>query len=465
MSDAPILIVGAGPAGTRAAETLVRLGERPIVIDDQPASGGQIYRRQPPGFSRTAKSLYGFEAEKATALHQTFDGLKAKIDYRPETFVWSVDQENALTMGPDGVGRVAYRSLLLTTGAMDRIIPFPGWTLPGVYTMGGSQVALKAQGCGIGDPVVFMGTSPLMYLVAVQYVLAGANVAAVLDTARTTDAIPVLGGLLAGRSTFLKGLWYQNWLRLKGVPVRRGITPVAAEGTDHIEAVRYKNAAGRERRVACSGLAIGYGVKSETQLAELAGCEFAFDALTEQWLPEIDRDGRADAGRLYLAGDGAGVGGADAAELRGELAALALLEDQGVAVDGARQAAIRKKLARLHRFRVALERALPVPHHFADHLPDETIVCRCETIRAGDIRESQNLSPEEMNRAKAYTRIGMGRCQGRVCGTAAAQILAASKGQPVAEVGRLRGQAPIKPLQIALGGAAAEENPERAASI
>lgn len=465
MSGHPILVVGAGPAGTRAAETLVRQGERPIVIDDQPASGGQIYRRQPPAFSRPPKSLYGFEAGKATALHQTFDKLKDKLDYRPETFVWSVDNGTALTLGPEGVGRAEYRTLLLTTGAMDRVIPFPGWTLPGVYTMGGSQVALKAQGCGIGDPVVFMGTSPLMYLVAVQYVLAGAKVAAVLDTARTRDAIPVLGGLLAGRSTFLKGLWYQNWLRLKGVPVRRGITPVAADGADHVEAVRYKSAGGRERRIACSGLAIGYGVKSETQLAELAGCAFAFDTLTEQWLPEIDRDGRAEAGRIYLAGDGAGVGGADAAELRGELAALALLEDQGVAIDRARQSTIRKALARLQRFRVALERALPVPHHFADNLPDETIVCRCETIRAGEIRAAQNLSPEEMNRAKAYTRIGMGRCQGRVCGLAAAQILAASKGQPVSEVGRLRGQAPIKPLPIMLGGKAAVENPERAASI
>jgi len=246
MSDSPILIIGAGPAGTRAAETLVRHGERPIVIDDQPNSGGQIYRRQPPGFLRSAKSLYGFEAAKATDLHQTFDNLKAKIDYRPGTFVWNVDGNNALTLGPDGVGRVQFRTLLLTTGAMDRIIPFPGWTLPGVYTMGGSQVALKSQGCGIGDPVVFMGTSPLLYLVAVQYVMAGANVAAVLDTARLTDALPVLGGLLAGRGTLLKGIWYQNWLRLKGVTVRGGITPIAAEGTDHIEAIRYKTARDRK---------------------------------------------------------------------------------------------------------------------------------------------------------------------------------------------------------------------------
>jgi len=200
-------------------------------------------------------------------------------------------------------------------------------------------------------------------------------------------------------------------------------------------------------------------------LAELAGCEFVFDTLTDQWLPEIDPDGRAKSGFLYLAGDGAGVGGADAAELRGELAALALLQDQGAQVPGARQSTIRKKLARLQRFRVALEKALPVPHHFADALPDDTIICRCETIRAGEIRAAQDLGPEEINRAKAYTRIGMGRCQGRVCGMAAAQILAASLGVAVSEVGRLRCQAPIKPLPIVAGAKAAVDNPDRAASI
>ena len=460
-----VLIVGAGPAGTRAAETLVAHGVAPVLVDEGVRSGGQIYRQPPAGFARPASALYGFEARKAQAVHAALAAVRDRLDYRPGTLIWNIERGVAQTLGPEGVGRIEFGSLILATGAMDRVIPFPGWTLPGVFTMGGAQVALKAQGCAIGNRVVFMGTGPLLYLVAYQYAHAGARVAAVLDTSRAGDAIPVLPGLLWGGRTFAKGLWYMTWLRTAGIPVRRGIVPMAAEGEAALEAVRYRDRRGREHRIACTGLGIGYGVKSEVQLAELAGCEMAFDPLAQQWLPQADEDGRALAGAVYLAGDGAGVAGADAAELRGRLAAYALLADRGIAIDGAQQARLRARLRRVMRFRNALERALPVPHHLTHSLPDETVVCRCEVITAGEIRQGRALAPAEMNRAKAFTRVGMGRCQGRVCGPAAAQILAAARGCDVAEVGRLRGQAPVKPLAIRAGAQAAVEDRARAASI
>ena len=460
-----VLIVGAGPAGTRAAETLVAHGVSPVLVDEGRRSGGQIYRQPPEGFKRPASALYGFEARKAQAVHATLEAVKDRLDYRPGTLVWNIEGGVAQTLGPNGVGRIGYGSIILATGAMDRVIPFPGWTLPGVFTMGGAQVALKAQGCAIGEPVVFMGTGPLLYLVTYQYAHAGARVAAILDTSRAGDAIPVLPRLLRGGRTFAKGLWYMTWPRTAGIPVRRGITPVAAEGDAALEAVRYRDRRGREHRITCTGLGIGYGVKSEVQLAELAGCEMAFDPLAQQWLPEADEDGRAFEGAIYLAGDGAGVAGADAAELRGRLAALALLADRGIAIERAHRARLRAKLRRIMRFRDALERALPPPFHLARTLPDETVICRCEVITAGDIRQGRSLEPAELNRAKAFTRIGMGRCQGRVCGPAAAQILAAERSCDVAEVGRLRGQAPVKPLDIRAGALAAVEDNARAASI
>ncbi|MDA0230822.1 MAG: FAD/NAD(P)-binding oxidoreductase [Proteobacteria bacterium] len=460
-----ILIIGAGPAGTRAAEILVRQGLRPIVVDDAPASGGQVYRRQPPGFRRSAKLRYGFEAAKAEALHATFDALRERVDYRPETSVWSIENNVAFTIGPNGVTRIPFAALLLCTGGVDRILPIPGWTLPGAFTLGGAQIALKAQGCAIGTRVAFMGSGPLLYLVAYQYAHAGAKVAAVLDTARLRDALPVIPGLLAGGTTLAKGLWYQNWLRFKGIPLKRGIRPVAVDGEDRVSGLRFHDAKGRERRIDCDAMAFGWGVKPECQLAELAGCDMRFDAAARQWLPECDAEGRSSAEAVYLAGDGAGVMGADAAEYRGELAALALLADRGLAAHAGRREYLKTRLRRLMRFRIALERALPYPAGLAAALADDTIVCRCEGVTAGDIRQSQSLKPDEINRAKAYTRLGMGRCQGRMCGIAAAEILAHRKGVGLAEVGRLRGQAPIKPLHIGIGGAAAEDDPERAASI
>jgi NADPH-dependent 2,4-dienoyl-CoA reductase/sulfur reductase-like enzyme len=464
-AEQKILVIGAGPAGTRAAEVLVGHGLRPIVVDEAPASGGQIYRRQPPGFRRAAKLRYGFEAAKAEALHACFDELRARVDYRPDTSVWSIENKVAFTLGPSGVERIRFDALLLCTGGVDRVLPVPGWTLPGAFTLGGAQIALKAQGCAIGKRVVFLGSGPLLYLVAYQYAHAGGTVAAVLDTARLRDALPVMPGLLAGGLTLAKGLWYQNWLRFNGIVMRRGVRPIAAEGGSRLTGLRYKNAWGRERHIACDALGFGWGVKPECQLAELADCEMAFDALARQWLPECDADGRASAEGVYLAGDGAGVMGADAAEYRGELAALTLLADSGESTGAARRTYLKTRLRRLMRFRIALERALPYPKGLAAALPDDTIICRCEAVTAGDIRHGQALQPQEINRAKAYTRLGMGRCQGRMCGIAAAEILAHQKGVPLAEVGRLRGQAPIKPLHIGIAGEAAEDDPDRAAAI
>ena len=445
-----ILIVGAGPAGTRAAETLVAHGLRPVVVDEGQESGGQIYRREPPAFSRKGRDLYGFEALKAARMHRVFDALKERIDYRPATLVWNLSRDDAWLAGPRGPERLSYDAILLASGAMDRVIPFAGWTLPGVYTLGGAQVALKYQACLVGKRTLFMGTGPLLYLVAYQYARHGGEVRGVLDTARLGQGIAALPKLASGGRTLLKGLYYHARLHSRGVPMRSGILPLAAEGGAALEGFRYRDAKGRERRIACDALAFGFGLRSETQLADLLGCDFRFDPLNRQWLPEIDADGRASVERVYLAGDGAGATGADAAELRGELAALALVKDHGGEVDERHMARLRRGLSRLTRFREGLEAAFPFPRHLAGGISDETILCRCEAVRAGELRAAaRELGADEINRIKAFTRLGMGRCQGRVCGAAAVEVLAHCLGREVSALGRLRGQAPVKPLSIA----------------
>jgi NADPH-dependent 2,4-dienoyl-CoA reductase/sulfur reductase-like enzyme len=167
------------------------------------------------------------------------------------------------------------------------------------------------------------------------------------------------------------------------------------------------------------------------------------------WLPIIDADGRA-APDLYLAGDGAAIGGADAAEASGTLASLALLADKGHTVTQSEVDRLRATIKQLRRFQRGLAIAFAWPHRDAGALPGETIVCRCENVIAGDIRAAlgAGLIPPELNRVKAITRCGMGRCQGRMCGPALQEIVAAQSGAPVATVGRLRTQAPIKPIAL-----------------
>jgi len=446
-----VVVVGGGPAGVRAVECLLAHGETPVWIDEAPRTGGQIYRRPPPPLERPARELYGFEAGKAHRLHVSADAAAARADYRPLTLAWDAHEGMLQIAGPKGSEAIAYDALLLATGAMDRTIPIPGWTLPGVYTLGGAQVALKSQACAVGRRCVLLGTGPLLYLVAYQYAKAGAIIAAILDTAPAEARFAAIPGLLASPGSLAKGLHYMVWLRAHGVAIHDAIHPLAILGQDRVQGLRFRDRQGRLQEMEGDSVAMGFGLKPETQLAELAGCGFAFDQMIHQWLPRIDAEGRAlDAPRLYLAGDGTSIAGADAAELAGELAALALLADRRFPVNAGRRRRLARKLARISRFRAGLESAFPYPATIAANLPDDTILCRCEAVRVGALRAAASAGALEVNRAKAVCRVGMGRCQGRLCGGAAAEVLAAARRVAVPEVGRLRAQPPVKPLPAGL---------------
>jgi NADPH-dependent 2,4-dienoyl-CoA reductase/sulfur reductase-like enzyme len=445
MNASRAVVIGAGPAGVRAAETLLKHGVRPVLVDEALRVGGQIYRQQPEGFTRSAGALYGFESRKAQAIHTVGEQLSSQIDYRPGTLVWSAGSGRLDVLCDQRFLGIEYDQLIVATGATDRILPVPGWTLPGAYTLGASQIALKYQGCAIGDAVVFAGTGPLLYLVAYQYAKAGAKVAAVLDGATFKDQAGAVAGMLRQPSTLAKGVYYRAWLLGHGVPVEQGARLVRIEGESRVQAVVWERG-GREQQIACTAVGFGHALRSETQLADLLGCDFAWSALNRAWLPERDKAGRSSVSGVYLAGDGAGIMGADAAELAGERAALALLEDAGQTIDRDRALGIEQEIARIERFREGLERAFPFPETWASQAPDDLVLCRCEEVSVGQLREVVRDGAVDINRAKALCRVGMGRCQGRMCAAAAMEVIACESGRPIDAVGRLRGQAPIKPL-------------------
>lgn len=453
MAQPRVIIIGAGPAGVRCAETLLAAGVRPTVIDEGRNAGGQIYRRQPDNFTRPYAQLYGTEADKAQALHQSFDALRSHIDYQPESLAWNIADGKVHVVCGERTKALPYDALVICSGATDRLMPVKGWNLGGTYSLGASQIALKAQACAIGRQVVFMGTGPLLYLVASQYIKTGAQVAAVLDTSPLMLRVWALPKLLARVGVLLNGLRLVAQIKRAGVPVLTGITPVEVIGSpdEGVQGVVVRDGHGRQRSFACDAVAMGYHLRPETQLADLARCNFRFDTETRQWLPEVDPDGRTSTPGVYMAGDGTRVLGADAAEIGGRLAAMAVLKDFGLGVDAGAHQQLRAQYAQMERFRQGLTQAFPWPHQQAAQLPDDAIVCRCEAITAGELRHTVlEKGAQEANRAKALCRVGMGRCQGRYCGNAGAEIIAQAAGIPVEQVGRLRGQAPVKPLSMSV---------------
>jgi hydrogen cyanide synthase HcnB len=485
-----VAIVGAGPAGLRAAEQVVAAGLRPVLLDESPRVGGQIYRQPPPALQRPARELYGFAAPRAQALFDRWSALRPHVDHRAGTLAWHL-QDSTLHLLQDGrPDTLRYDALLLATGATDRVLPFPGWTLPGAFTLGAAQVALKAQATLLGPRIVFAGTGPLLYLVAWQYAKAGADVRAVLDVAPPDAPRRALPQLLSRPGLALQGALLLARLRLMGVPVKRGVTLMGADGDARVQALRWR-ASGQAHATPCDAVAFGHGLRSETQLADLAGCAFDWDEIDQAWLPRCDAQGRSSVPGVYLAGDGAAIRGADAAERAGARAALALLADLGHGVTSPQQTLATTGPAHPpshpqsrpqsrpqtgpprpapsrppggacaatpadERWRQALQTLCPLPADWAAQAPDELLVCRCEEITAGELRaEARHGDVRELNRLKALTRIGMGRCQGRMCGAAAARLLADAAAVPLQAVGRLRTQPPVKPVPVHALAAAA----------
>ena len=356
--------------------------------------------------------------------------MRGRLDYRPDTLAWHLHERTLYTVQGNRQRTLDFDALVLCTGAGDRLLPVPGWNLAGTYTLGGAQIALKAQAVSIGRRVIFLGSGPLLYLVAAQYQQAGATVAAVLDTAPLRLRAQATPKLLARPGVAWKGVQLMASLKRAGVPLHFGVTPleILGDAEQGVRGVAFADARGLRQEVAGDAVGLGYHLRPETQLGDLARCAFEFERATGQWVLQLDADGRTSTPGVYAAGDGARVRGADGAELAGQLAACAVLSDLG-----------RTPPAGLaERCREA-------------GLPDTAVVCRCEGITAGELRAVvREKGAQEANRAKAFSRVGMGRCQGRYCAQAGAEIIAAESGVPVEAVGRLRGQAPVRPLPLGI---------------
>lgn len=459
-ADYDIAIVGSGPAGMAAAIDASELGLRVAVIDDQPLAGGQIYRQvgEP---ALQDRDVLGPDYYYGQSLVQRFSA--ARIERIGNASVWEADRKSLCLTQNGQSRRLSFNALLLTTGAQERPVPFPGWTLPGVMTCGAAQIMLKASGLGPSTPLVLAGSGPLLLLVACQLLRAGIPIEAVLETtpaANYRDALRELGGALRSWRTLLKGAKLLAELKRGGVRHLSGVTDLRAlaDSEGKVNQVNYRHR-GREQSLACRTLLVHQGVVPNVQLSRAIGAEHHWDELQQCWRPTLDSWGASSVENLFIAGDGSGIGGALVAEQQGRLAALAIaarlvrITEQ----DRNEQAALlRRKIDQEMAIRPFLDRLYrPAPEFLRPS--DETLVCRCEEVTAGEVRRIARRGCAGPNQAKAFSRAGMGPCQGRLCGLTVSQLIAETREVPVAEVGYYRVRSPIKP--ITLGELAAMELP------
>lgn len=462
-----LAVVGAGPAGMAAALEARDRGLSAIVLDEQPRPGGQIYRR-PETRDTALEAALGAEYAHGMKLTERF--LASGIAYRPDAVLWNLSSERRLSILRDGrAEEIDADQVILATGAMERPVPIRGWTLPGVMSVGAAQILLKTACAVPGEPPVLAGSGPLLYLLAAQYLAAGVKVRALVETqprANYWAAAPYLLPALGQRKLLMKGAAMLSELRRHGVERWKGATALAVEGSDACAALTFA-AGGRSHRVETGLVLLHEGVIPNVHVTMALGCDHDWDETQLCWRPRLDPWGETSAAGIAVAGDGGGIWGAEAAEYTGRLAALGAAHRNGKLAAQARDRAASEPLGALAALR-GTRRFLDLLYKPAQAQrlpPDDAIVCRCEEVTAGDLRKAARLGAIGLTQAKAYTRCGMGPCQGRMCGPTVAALVADERKMPEAQVPPYRPRAPYKPITLgALAAAVPADAPPPDAS-
>ena len=475
-----LVVIGAGPAGMEAALAAAEAGVEVVLIDRQSRPGGQYYR-QPLEVSSGAPSGVSLGAPPAEA-QRLFQQLAGAANLRclSETLVWGAFPAETgpgwvlSLVGPEAPPRLQAETLVLATGAYDRPVAFPGWTLPGVMTAGAAQTLLKSQRVLPGRRILLAGSGPLQLALAAQLAQAGAEVVAVLEGA-TISARTWLSRTAGvwGQSTRLREGWrHLRTLRKARVPYRFGWAVVEAQGQDAVEAAviaqldqHWRPIPDTQESLTVDTVLLGYGFVPATQLSRLLNCRHELKLAAGGYIPVRDEWLQTSCAGVYAAGYGAGLGGVSVARLEGRLAGLAVAYRLGhlsTASAAPAAAAINIALTRERRFATLLgELFTPGPGLYRLATP-ETTLCRCEEVRLAEVQRAVQDGARTLNEVKGATRAGMGNCQGRMCGELIARAIVSSLAEPGSEadrleaVGSLSVRPPLEPLPLSVLAEAAD---------
>lgn len=447
-----VVVVGTGPAGMAAAIALREFGLSVLVVDEQARPGGQIWRAIDRNCTDALGARLGEEYRAGAAMVAKLARCGAVLRF--STQVWQIEDGLRVFVTHGGVAaRIDAPALLLATGAQERANPFPGWTLPGVMTVGAAQIMLKTSGCIPEEPVLVAGSGPLPLLYMAQILSLGGRVEAFLDTAPRANrwrAARHMPRALRGWRALAKGLGWLRLLRRAEVPVIRGVRSIDAFGGDALEGVRYTCETGESATIPAKLLLAHEGVVPGIHATMALGCAHRWREDQLCFAPVVDAWGETGRAGIFVAGDGGGIEGADAAVLRGEIAALGIAIRLGrlaPAEAAARRTPLDRRLRRVLATRPLLDALFrPRPEIFAP--ADDTVACRCEEVTAADIRKAACAGASGPNQVKSATRAGMGPCQGRQCGYTVSALVAKERGMHIEEAGFFNVRPPFRPVTL-----------------
>jgi NADPH-dependent 2,4-dienoyl-CoA reductase/sulfur reductase-like enzyme len=453
MASVELAVIGAGPAGLAAAAAAARAGVRVALIDEYASPGGQYLK----GASHPIRSPSAFPAERqGRALLRQVAGLD--VDLRMETLVWAIEGRRLALYGPRGLDWLEAEALVVAAGARELAIPFPGWTLPGVMTVGAAQILAKGYQVQPGRRMLLAGSGPLLLAAGNELIERGVQVVGVLEASHFARWLPHAPAVWGQWDRLREGWHYLHGLRRARVPYRLGWTVVEALGGDEVEAavVARVDPEGRplpntEQKLDVDTVCLGFNFVPNLELTLLAGCAHEYDPARGGWAPQVSERMETTVAGLFVAGETAGVGGAAAAMLEGRLAGLSAAQRLGRLGEDELQRELiplARQRRRLGRF-AAMLNTLFVPGPGLDAITtDETLICRCEEVTAGQVRAAVARGARQLDALKTGTRVGQGACQGRTCGPLLARLVARETGRPIQEAGLFHVRPPLKPIPM-----------------
>ena len=395
-----VLIVGAGPAGLAAAAAACRHGARVGLVDAQATPGGQVWRH---AVGQTA----------TPAAERLRQACAAGVGWHAQTQIVAVDGQARELLAEDSLGalRLGFRTLVLATGARELLLPFPGWTLPGVTGAGGAQALAKQGVPHAGRRIVVAGRGPLLLAAADTLQHHGARVVALCERTPRDRLWRFAAGLPRWPGKAAQAIALR--LRLARVPYWHDSEVLAAHGDGRVEAVDIRR--GRERlRIACDGVAVGYGLVPNIDLAQSLGCvlESAWEPAPRHPRVRVDANQQTSVAGIYAAGEACGIGGRDSALLEGEIAGHAAAAGADAVPES-----LRRRQRHARAFADWLQRHFEPDAPVWPAIAPDTVVCRCEDVTLERLQRFTDARD-----AKLATRCGMGACQGRICGTALTEL-------------------------------------------
>lgn len=448
------VIIGSGPAGLACGTVLADKGLSVALLDEQAAPGGQIYRNITKA-SPKQHAVLGPDYTAGLELVQAFQ--KTSVDYLPQARVWQAESNGDVYYSHlDKSNKVHGEYLVISTGAMERPVPFPGWTLPGVMTCGGMSNLFKDSSLSPQKTVILAGSGPLLWLVAEHMLALKTPIAAILDTTPMAQVIPAMKHLPKALRRFgymMKGVKMiadvHIHARKAKVPIYRNVTSLRAEGESRLTRVK-ANCGMKEMVFEASTLMVSEGVIPNVALLRQIGCQHTWDPVQRYWYPKVEEDGRSNLPTVFVAGDGNFVHGAKSAELKGRLTAYTIAyEMHRISRDEYEtlSSAVKKELEVELCPRPFID-AMYAPRKDLYTISDTTVVCRCEGVTAGRIRDLVEEGYTDHNEIKAIIRCGMGPCQGRMCGPAVMELICAGTKVAPEKIRQHRLRPPIKPVSL-----------------